>query len=382
MPHISFACFVWVFWETVQIYVPLGILLLGFAPKPSSGLSQASIFGASLGGLLLNIRDKHPCTYKVTTVTSATNSSEDAAASALTQTGTETISSIPTTDKVPENSELCQYYSRPLIDYDMALFLAPMEMTGAIMGVMVQSVLPNWLYLMTASLILAFTAKKTYDKWWETRIKEKLVAPERTTTTIVVAVNSDTEQQPSLQDSQDIFPTMSVELSPQNPLLPLLDDNSDSDEDPLQTRRQDSNAFVSEDDIIHDLNDMDYDQIARRDFLLERDARQYPTEKIFVFFVLWVGLTLLTFIKGGKGVDSLVGITCDNPWYGVLIAIQFLWTLCFAAYFGWKLLKDTKEKQSVGYPFHPQDVLWDFQKTRMYAFVTFVAGVVAGLVSR
>ena len=41
------------------IYVPLGILLLNFAPKQSSGLSQASIFGASVGGLLLNLRNKH-----------------------------------------------------------------------------------------------------------------------------------------------------------------------------------------------------------------------------------------------------------------------------------------------------------------------------------
>jgi hypothetical protein len=59
-----------------------------------------------------------------------------------------------------------------------------------------------------------------------------------------------------------------------------------------------------------------------------------------------------------------------------------LWTMSFAAYFGWKLLKDTNEKQSVGYPFHPQDVLWDFQHTLIYAFITFVAGVVAGLVSQ
>merc|ERR1712232_1381803 len=42
------------------IYVPLGMILLDFAPKPSSGLSQASIFGASLGGILLNLRNLHP----------------------------------------------------------------------------------------------------------------------------------------------------------------------------------------------------------------------------------------------------------------------------------------------------------------------------------
>lgn len=161
------------------------------------------------------------------------------------------------------------------------------------------------------------------------------------------------------------------------------DDNSTDDNDDEQARHpEDSDDGVpSEDDIVHDLTAIDAENIARRDFLLERDSRQYPTEKLFVFFVLWVGLTLLTFFKGGKGVDSLVGITCEDPWYGVLIAIQFLWTFGFAAAFGRKLLKDTEEKLAVGYPFHPRDVIWDFQLTRFYAFFTFIAGVVAGLVS-
>ena len=48
-----------------------------------------------------------------------------------------------------------KYYTRPLIDYDMALFLAPMEMAGAVLGKLIQAILPNWLYLMIASVILA-----------------------------------------------------------------------------------------------------------------------------------------------------------------------------------------------------------------------------------
>ncbi|EJK73008.1 hypothetical protein THAOC_05398, partial [Thalassiosira oceanica] len=40
--------------------VPLGIVLLGFAPRASTGLSQASIFGASLGGLAVNARARLP----------------------------------------------------------------------------------------------------------------------------------------------------------------------------------------------------------------------------------------------------------------------------------------------------------------------------------
>jgi hypothetical protein len=99
------------------IYVPLGILLLRFAGKSSSGLSQASIFGASLGGLMLNLSAKFPNT-KIT--------------SSNLKVASDSQSSSP------------KYYTRPLIDYNMVLFLAPMEMGGATLGVLIQKVLPNW----------------------------------------------------------------------------------------------------------------------------------------------------------------------------------------------------------------------------------------------
>ena len=67
--------------------MPLGILWLLLPPKSASGLSQASIFGASLGGLLLNVRLQHP-------------------------------------QQTTTQSNSRQSFSRPLIDYDMALFLA------------------------------------------------------------------------------------------------------------------------------------------------------------------------------------------------------------------------------------------------------------------
>jgi hypothetical protein len=377
--------------------------LLSFAPKPSSGLSQASIFGASVGGLILNLQNKHPFTYKLKRNAPITNRSSNyttADANVITAAGTETISSVPTVDDTLESSETCQYYTRPLIDYDMAMFLAPMEMAGAVLGVLVQTILPNWLYLMVASLILGFTAYKTYDKWWDIRTKEKVAVEVQT----LAAAASD-ESSNSLENAHTPFLTKIDTTTPQHdPEVAMLELHHDqlqhhkslaisrgvsaeptlhsgTNSDDEQPNNPDTNASnVVENDDVHYLGDLDAEKVARRNFLLERDARQYPAEKLLVFCLLWAGLTLLTFFKGGKGVDSIIGITCEDAWYGILIAVQFLWTLGFAAFFGWKLIQETHEKKAVGYPFHPQDVLWDFQKTRFYAFFTFIAGVVAGLV--
>jgi len=338
------------------IYVPLGIILINFAPKPASGLSQCSIFGASLGGLLLNLRNMHPYTAKIEKMGALGAEAERAEAD------------VPTNEEADLSTDTTKYYTRPLIDYDMALFLAPMEMAGAVLGVVIQTVLPNWLYLFTAAVILGFTARKTYLKWWSTRAKEmaKAAALESDATSQEeVALTTAPETKTDPEAPSQAPSSEGVEVKAED--VPAMEEAS-TDDDGVADDSQ-------EDELV-----MDDEKMAKRQYFLERDARQYPKEKLIGFAILWAGLTILTFMKGGKGVESWVGIDCTSPWYGVLVGLQFLWTFGFAAYFAVKLLKETTEKKACGYPFHEQDVLWDFSKTKFYAFFTFVAGIVAGLI--
>ena len=349
------------------IYVPLGILLLNFAPKQSSGLSQASIFGASVGGLLLNLRNKHPFASKV----------ERGAQ----QDGSDACTSIPNAGDLPVDTDAVKYYGRPLIDYDMALFLAPMEMAGAVLGVLIQKILPNWLYLSMAATILGFTSHKTYKKYVAAHKKEA-EAKEATEAAQQIEAEEKSAAKISSMEKHSIDQTIEIssneEVSREDEEYSLWEVTSDVETvgEPVATEgpKNDEEPAVTDDVVLDD------DKIARRNFLLEQDARQIPTEKLGALLVLWIGLILLTFFKGGKGVDSIVGITCESPWYGILIGIQFTWTLGFASLYGYKITKATEEKKALNYPFHPHDVLWDFPKTRFYAFFTLVAGVVAGLI--
>ena len=332
------------------IYVPLGILLLNFAPKPSSGLSQASIFGASLGGLLLNLRNKHPYAVKVS------RSHDD-------------YKSVPWNEQMSDDNTM--YYTRPLIDFDMALFLAPMEMAGAVMGVLIQKLLPNWLYLTLAAIILGFTAYKTYMQFKVTQQKEiddRFIAQELA------------------------HATSSVDETPESSTLDNL--LEESLEMPMQqtTKKSIHQEAVGQDAVDKHIGeddseprteantDVDSEKAERRLYWLQQDARQFPREKLCALSILWIGLVILTFMKGGKGVDSIVGITCASPWYGVLIGVQFAWTMGISAVFGYKLKKQTEDKVACDYWMHPQDVVWDFQKVQFYAFFTFIAGVVAGMI--
>lgn len=340
------------------IYVPLGILLLQFAPKQASGLSQASIFGASLGGMVLNIRDVHPASNKIR---------DDAGHEEINEQGNSTGRHLQTI-----NERRCQeykandgeYYTRPLINYDMALFLSPMEMAGAVLGVLVQKILPNWLYLLIAGLVLSFTSYKTYNKFFAVRSKEKAAAANESATS-----EQAPEPEPTKEDAEAV-------------VVAKEDDDTNNSKSASEEHNADGTTNGLDGGLGNDndnFQDTEESRSLRQDYL-HQDMRQYPKEKLVALLVLWVGLILLTLFKGGKGVESLVGIDCESPWYIVLICLQFLWMFGFAIFFGHKLLQQQAARVAVRYPFQADDPIWDSESLRFYGSFTFVAGIVAGLI--
>jgi len=333
------------------IYVPMGILLLRFPPKPSSGLSQASIFGASLGGILVNIRKRHPDEH--IRDTKGTPSEEHPGKMIAYEKGKGPMEIEDDREKYLDGGDgKRKFYTRPVIDYNMALFLAPMEMAGAVLGVIIQRVFPNWLFLCFAAVVLGFTAFKTFKKFFVAYAKDKAAKEERIELT--------------KRESQRVLESQKKKESDANGEGAASDAVDDVE----------GNANTKEEKEEED----DPKQLEQRRKFLEEDSRQYPFEKISYLILLWIGLTVITFLKGGKGVDSVIGITCQDAGFYVLVAAQFLWTLGFAAVFGYKNVKGVNERVAVNYPFNETDVMWDFKKLQFYSFFTFVAGIVAGLI--
>ena len=331
------------------IYVPVGILLLRFPPKSSSGLSQASIFGAALGGLIVNLRNRHPYTFVRDTKGAPLEDHPGKIVSYEKDKGPAAIEKDREAYLAGGDGKR-KFYTRPVIDYDMALFLAPMEMAGAVLGVIIQKLFPNWLFLSFATVILGFTSYKTYKKFFSSYKKDKL--------------NRETAMRLSMAESMNVSASAADATG-----------NEESSNDTDANAEENGTADTA---IKDDLDDPK--ELEKRRMFLENDSRQFPTEKVAYLILLWIGLAVITFLKGGKGVDSLIGITCEDSAYYVLVAAQFLWTMGFAAFFGWKNTKRTQERLAVNYPFQEQDVLWNFKKLQFYSFFTFVAGIVAGLI--
>ena len=321
-------------------------------------------------------------------------------------------------------------------------------MAGAVLGVLVQSIFPDWLYLSVAAIVLGFTSYKTFGKYQQVQQQEHASTP----ATVVEDSGGDHPSSGVIRTMSDpllrIGPTGSHEPQEQAAAEELLkeqelppqpqechqdDDNhtdaaviigptkshdedhhhhseesssfkeqemmppqqeyqhdhnndnalrhrSHSNEPPAVASRTtlpsggDINEFTTE---THTSSSENHQEEQCR-YFLERDSRQYPTEKFVALAILWLGLSFVTLLKGGKGVESLAGIDCTSPWYGVLIGVQFLWTLGFSAVSGRKLVQEYAKKQQCGYPFHVTDISWTYEKMKIYAAGTFVAGIVAG----
>ncbi len=326
------------------IYVPLGMLLLNFAPKPSSGLSQASIFGASIGGMVLNFRNHHPFATKISKGQ---------------------LESVPSNKQT--STEGVQYFTRPLIDFDITLFLAPLQMAGALLGVLVQRIVPNWLYLTSAAIILSYTAHRTFKKFRESHAKEAAAR--------LAAKTLEKKEEESSKESE----------SPEDIAEKAIGESAEEDCVPPKIPCK-SGSTITADEQSSEPNteqNSDLDNAEKKErcmYWLKKDSCQYPSEKITGLIVLWMGLTILTFLQGGKGIDSIIGITCSSPWYPVLIAAQFIWAIGISTFYGFRLVKQTKDKVACDFPYHPHDVIWNYEMARFYALFTFIAGAVAGLI--
>ncbi|EDQ89896.1 uncharacterized protein MONBRDRAFT_7612 [Monosiga brevicollis MX1] len=222
---------------------------------------------------------------------------------------------------------------RQLINYPMVLLLLPMALAGTVIGVLLNSVAPNWLILATIFLVLTYTSFKTLKKGKELRAKEKeahaqMAATELHTMELIVDDNGDNK----------------------NKVPHVADDSGDSGIDPEAG--------------------FGLDQVIRKEKLRDIHAEEarFPWFYIVVTFAELVGLIVLNLIKGGKD-SSLAGVDCGSGEYWGVIASTFVYLLLCSAFAIVVVKRDYARKVDAGYKFVEGDI--DFSGSRLYKYPLF-----------
>eukprot|EP01062_Namystynia_karyoxenos_P023444 TRINITY_DN1905_c0_g1_i1.p1 TRINITY_DN1905_c0_g1~~TRINITY_DN1905_c0_g1_i1.p1 ORF type:complete len:576 (+),score=180.82 TRINITY_DN1905_c0_g1_i1:71-1729(+) len=281
------------------ILVPTYILVFGFVDKHAIPLSNITIFGGSIANCWLNWPHRHPWL----------------------------------THPPPGKHRV----DRPLIDFDLVLAMEPLTIAGAILGSLLNKVLPSLVVTVMLVLVLGFTAWKTLTKaaqLWQEEARHKFHKGDPVAE-LAEAV-----------DGGEGFAEDEAEARP------LLDAEQSS---PVPAR---SIAAVIE------------------------TEKEVPWDKIFALAVLFVGCLVMSLLKGGPP-DILANplwSTCGGKLYWFMLAMQIPWCVGFALLVRGMLLRQNRAREQAGYdcPARAQFV-WNNTTTIRYPLICSLAGLFAGL---
>ena len=328
------------------IFVPALALLLRFPPHVATALSQSLIFGGSVGALAVNALARHP------------------------------------------HDE-----SRPLIDIGVASFLAPAEMAGALLGVLLNQALPAPVILLAMTVLLTLTANSTIRKglklWAAERAESRRWGGLSLSVPSVRRARGGVGGETACAECGLLMSDGTDASSIEQQALPKAAEAAEALERVVQPGEADSQHGESggaERTFAMETGPRSVRacvvQLARRSHgalasLFEGGAPGAISTHGDVAMLggVWVGLIALLALRGGKGAPSAIGVTTCSISYWSLTVGSFVLLLLFSVSAGRRLVC----RGSAGGQPHPTDMLWGPSLAATALTQTILAGVVAGL---
>lgn len=260
--------------------VPIYILVMHFSPKHAIPLSNVTVFGGAVMNYAMNLSKRHPSA------------------------------------------------DRPLVDWDLILVMQPMTIAGALIGSLVNKLLPELVLTVSLVVLLVYTTWTTVDKGISTFNKE----------------------------------TQKLKEAKESELTKLAGEEESKDEDKA-------------------LLDPEEQQLPVHPDLLEiyEQEKTVPMWKMGSLWAVFAVVIVVNLLKGGGGFVSPLHITCGSPGYWFSTVFMFSWILFVSYFLRLYLLNQTKLKNKLNYRYVEGDIEWDNTATVLYPAVCILAGMCAGM---
>ncbi|KAK1946950.1 Sulfite exporter TauE/SafE family protein 3 [Phytophthora citrophthora] len=323
------------------LLVPMYIFFYGLSPKHAIPLSKATIFGNAVSAYLFNFNRKHPLNAKL-----------------------------------------------PLINYHVAGIMEPTTLIGAIFGVMMNHMFPDWLILVLLVSLLSYITYKTVLKG--NKIREKESNHQRAVVKDVLKGGPDGGGRGR---QWSIYRRFDIEIAARRWLrktrrnkklreikaqdeedfksLPPLLEHQPSSSDALLggLDKHDFGTFVSDDD----------QMLERRKAIEQREMRVLPLKYIVPLVLSWLVVLIQSMLRGGHGAPSIIGITCGSTDYWLLTMLPLLILVAITLWVGHQLRLLNRLKVLCNYRFIEGDVHWIKRRILIFPTLCTMAGVCAGL---
>ncbi|KAL3674117.1 hypothetical protein V7S43_000064 [Phytophthora oleae] len=323
------------------LLVPMYIFFYGLSPKHAIPLSKATIFGNAVSAYLFNFNRKHPLNAKL-----------------------------------------------PLINYHVAGIMEPTTLIGAIFGVMMNHMFPDWLILVLLVSLLSYITYKTVLKG--NKLREKESNHQRAVVKAVLKGGPDgggRGRQWSIYRRFDVGIAAHRWLTKTRRNKKLREIKAQDEEDfkslpPLLEHQPSSSDALLGGLDKHDFGTfvLDDDQmLERRKAIEQREMRVFPLKYILPLVLSWLVVLVQSMLRGGHGAPSIIGITCDSTDYWLLTLLPLLILVAITLWVGHQLRLLNRLKVLCNYPFIEGDVHWIKRRTLIFPTLCTMAGVAAGL---
>jgi len=273
------------------ILVPVYIMVMGFSPKYGIPLSNITILGGAFANNYFNVFKRHPS----------------------------------------------KSVNRAMIDYDLVLLMEPPTIAGAVLGTILNKILPEFIITTLLVLVLGATAFKTYNTGMKLYKNEEEAAAKAG-----VAIEPMTWGE-----------TCSALFSWSE------EPNDGSEGKPLMGSEPKEEPQVQE-------------TTAEMQAYLDEDAQLFPMWKIGAITLCFVLVVISNILK-------LMLAKCGSPLYWLLMLFPVMITVAMMFAVRNYLLYKGQVRREANYQLLEGDVDWDERSTLTYPLVCTAAGLFAGL---
>ena len=245
-----------------------------------------------------------------------------------------------------------------LISYEVALMMEPMTIFGALLGCLLNKMLPTWLITTLLVLLLGVTTDRTLKrgmKGWKRETRQKttsaagaaLLTAEPTYTHAVRMDHGSAYHPPSeLLEKREAPPSWGGVALMGGVAI-------------VQPASSEEGAT----------------ELAA---MIAREKR-IPGVDVGLLICALVGSSVLSLLRGRSKKESLLHVVCGSSSYWLLNLAQLLFLLTVSLYIRFLLMRRHTRRLAIGYPFGPDDVLWDTRKALAYPLICALAGLCAGM---
>ncbi|OQR92666.1 hypothetical protein THRCLA_08647 [Thraustotheca clavata] len=290
------------------LLVPIYVVILGASSRDAIPLSKATIVGNAVASSYLNYRKKHP--------------------------------------RIP---------ARPLVDYETMVMMEPMTLAclfimaiaGTIVGVHLNTVLPEWLTTILLVLLLGNATYRSVSKAKEVWISEATKNNQSGKTmsklkTFVFHWHTNSNVQPMGDKDVVRLIDASEEIYP-----PQLD----------STENSVNNNVLS---------------------VIQKTKETLPKADLGMLVLTWAGLFVFSFLKGGEGAESSVGIVCGSTSFWMVLFASVSFFILVTWFFATRLVERHDLLRQHGYVYPKGDVAWTKKSAIEFPVLCSIAGVAAG----